>query len=94
MTDGPQGRTVPRSAGLLGHGGDPLRHRGGRLVGELGGGDAQHLEHESDVEIGEDARMEQHRAGRVDIQAQPSNLAAVDLQVVLAAKDGGDAKFG
>ena len=58
------------------------------LVGELGGRDPQHPQHELDVEVGQHAGVEEQRAAPVEVQPEPGDLATAREQVVLAAELG------
>ena len=54
----------------------------------------ENLEHERDVEVGQDAGVEQEPAAGLQVQAEAGDLAAVDGEVVLAGEGGLDAELG
>ncbi len=81
---------VHRAAEFTGDRRDPVLDAGDAVAGELGAGDAQGAHEHLDVEVGEHAGVEQQAAVLVEVQPEPGDLAAADLEVVLAAEGGLD----
>ena len=92
--DGSKSRGVMGDPGFSRDRRQPFRHRSLSPVGQFRRRYLQHLQHEGDVQVRENARVKEHGAGLVDIQPEAGDLAPMDLEIVLAPEACRDAKGG